>query len=360
MKRFLLLTAIFTSGLTCAQIPQGYYDNATGTGYVLKTQLFNIIKGHTDKGYNNLYNCYKNSDRDNFYENDGTLLDIYSEKPSGTDAYNFSLTASGERCGNYASEGDCFNREHLMPQSIFGERAPMKADAHHVIPTDGKVNGQRSNYAFGKVGNATWTSTNGSKLGSNLNSGYSAGYSGIVFEPIDEFKGDVARALLYFATRYEDKMASYSHAMLNRTKNECFSPWFKNVLLTWHAQDPVSQREIVRNNAVYNFQGNRNPYVDHPEYVEMIWGAIAGTSGFEATANISVYPNPAIGNMVNIYCEAAVDDIQLISINGQIVKHIVSPRFSSNTYTLTDLSQGFYFLKVAGRDGSMTKKIIVN
>lgn len=181
-----------------------------------------------------------------------------------------------------------------------------------------------------------------------------------MFEPIDEFKGDVARALLYFATRYEDKMQNYSHEMLNGTKTQCFSNWFKNVLLTWHTQDPVSPREITRNNAVYAFQGNRNPYIDHPEYVQAIWGTPAGTSDFEVAANISIYPNPATGNMINVYSEAVIDNLQLININGQVVKNIDAPQFSDNKYILQDLPQGFYFLKLEGAGGYVTKKIIVN
>jgi endonuclease I len=361
MKKYhLLIAAVFTSAIGVAQIPAGYYNNATGTGYTLKTQLYNIIKGHTTKSYDALYTCYQTSDRDYFYENDGTILDIYSEKPAGTDAYTYSATSAGDRCGNYANEGDCYNREHIMPQSVFSEASPMVSDAHHILPTDGKVNGMRNNYAFGKVGTASWTSTNGSKRGNNLNSGYSAGYSGVVFEPIDEFKGDVARCLFYFATRYENQIANWDHEMLNGTSNKVFSTWFLNVLLTWHAQDPVSAKEIARNNAVYMFQGNRNPYIDHPEYVGMIWGAVMGVEDMEALNNISIYPNPAVGQTINIYSKAEIDAIELININGQIVQQIKKPVFNSNTYTLQNLPQGFYLLRLESAQGAVTKKVIVN
>jgi endonuclease I len=361
MKKYhLLIAAVLTSAIGVAQIPAGYYNNATGTGYTLKTQLYNIIKGHTTKSYDALYTCYQTSDRDYFYENDGTILDIYSEKPAGTDAYTYSATSAGDRCGNYANEGDCYNREHIMPQSVFNEASPMVSDAHHILPTDGKVNGMRNNYAFGKVGTPSWTSTNGSKRGNNLNSGYSAGYSGVVFEPIDEFKGDVARCLFYFATRYENQIANWDHEMLNGTSNKVFSTWFLNVLLTWHAQDPVSAKEIARNNAVYMFQGNRNPYIDHPEYVSMIWGAVMDVEDVAALNSISVYPNPAVGQTINIYSEAEIDAIELININGQIVQQIKKPVFNSNTYTLQNLPQGFYLLRLESAQGAVTKKVIVN
>jgi endonuclease I len=191
---FLLLS--FTASI--AQAPAGYYSTATGSSYTLKTQLHNIIKGHTDNSYGGLYTIYQTSDVDNFYENDGTVLDMYSEKPTGVDPYNYG-TGSTQRCGTYAKEGDCYNREHIIPQSSFNSAAPMVSDAHFITPTDGKVNGQRSNHPHGTVATATWTSLNGSKLGSSSVSGY----TGTVFEPIDEFKGDIARMYFYFATRYE-------------------------------------------------------------------------------------------------------------------------------------------------------------
>ncbi|MEO4004869.1 endonuclease [Flavobacterium sp. CAU 1735] len=351
------LSAFLMSVVTSfAQIPQGYYNSATGTGYTLKTQLYNIIKGHSAKSYNALYTCYQTSDRDYFYENDGTILDIYSEKPDGPDFYNYSATVTGDRCGNYANEGDCFNREHLMPQSVFNEASPMVSDAHHILPTDGKVNGMRSNYPFGIVSNPTWTSRNGSKLGNNTTSGY----SGKAFEPIDEFKGDVARCLLYFVTRYEDKVATWNHAMLNNTSNQALSNWFKNILLTWHNQDPVSPREIARNNAIYAFQGNRNPYIDHPEYVAMIWGQALATDTFDALAAVTVYPNPSNTNRIAIQSEKALDEITLITLNGQVLQQIKNPTGNQGTYTLENLPQGFYFVKMAAENQSTTRKVIIN
>ena len=132
---FLLLLVFVTVGF--AQIPSGYYSTATGTGYSLKTQLYNVIKDHTNNGYAGLYTTYLTSDVDNFYENDGTILDMYSENPSGTDPYTYT-TATTQRCGSYSAEGDCYNREHIIPQSVFNEQSPMVADAHFITPTDGK------------------------------------------------------------------------------------------------------------------------------------------------------------------------------------------------------------------------------
>jgi len=278
MNKFLfsiLLSFLFLGSF--AQIPAGYYDAAIGkTGYELKSALHTIItNGHNDKGYTALYTGYVTGDTD---PEDGFVWDMYSENPTGADPYNFSHGQA--QCGNYSNEGDCYNREHLMPQSVFNEASPMRNDFFHVVPSDGKVNGIRSNYPFGEVGNASTTSLNGSQLGSCS----SPGYSGTVFEPIDEFKGDIARALLYFGTRYETQVDSWSHEMLNGTENQVFSSWFLAVLLKWNAQDPVSTKETVRNNAGYTFQGNRNPFVDHPEWVECIWNNNCSGLSFTSTA----------------------------------------------------------------------------
>jgi endonuclease I len=359
-KIFTLAMALVAMGIF-AQAPATYYNNATGTGYSLKTQLYNIIRaGHTARSYNQLYTCYETSDRDYFYENDGTVLDIYSENPAGVDPYNFAAVGTSDRCGNYSVEGDCYNREHLLPQSVFSEASPMVTDAHHILPTDGKVNGERSNWPFGKVGSVNYTSQNGSKRGSNLNSGYSAGYSGTVFEPIDEFKGDVARCLLYMATRYQNVIGGWGDwAMLDGTSDRVFTPWALSTLLTWNAQDPVSAREVTRNNAVYNFQGNRNPFIDRPEFVSQIWGMVAGLEDVLA-ATVSVYPNPAVNNQVNIYSEVTIDEIELVNLNGQLVQRIQKPRATSNTYTVEQLPQGFYLLRATSGNQTITKKILVN
>ncbi|MXN90107.1 T9SS type A sorting domain-containing protein [Flavobacterium sp. Sd200] len=370
MKKFYTLFLAFTAVAAFAQIPAGYYNTATGTGYTLKTQLHNIIDDHTDRGYAGLYTTYTTSDKDFYYENNGTLLDMYSENPTGPDAYEYEYGSSQQDDGTLGTaEGQRFNREHIVPQSYFSSNLPMYADAHFIVPTDKYVNGQRGNFPFSKVGTATLTTSNGSKKGSNLNSGYSAGYTGTVFEPIDEFKGDIARMILYFATRYEGQLAGFytstnvsstqSKAMFDGTEGHAFSNTFLNVLLTWHEQDPVSQREIDRNNAIYVRQRNRNPYIDHPEYVAQIWGSVAGVKDV-LTSALSVYPNPAVNNKVNIYSESVLDEIQLINSNGQSIQRIQKPQSASSTYTLEQLSQGFYLLKATSGNQTITKKILVN
>ena len=254
--------------------PGSYYDSiTTQTGYTLKTALHNLINNHTTRGYSAIWTFYSSNALDTYYEKDGTILDIYSENPNGSDPYNFTKVSN--QCGSYSGEGDCYNREHSFPRSWFGgDIEPMNSDIHHIFATDGKVNSVRSSYPYGEVASASYTSANGSKLGSASSS---LGYSGTVFEPIDEFKGDIARAYFYMATRYEDQIASwqsissYGDAVLNGTSTAVFEPWVISMLLSWHANDPVSQKEIDRNEAAYAHQGNRNPFVDHPEYVTKIW-----------------------------------------------------------------------------------------
>ena len=353
-----LLLFVFTA---FAQPPAGYYNNATGTGYALKTQLKTIItKSYFDQGYNpGLYETYVTSDLDLFYEKNGTMLDVYSENPTGSECeFTYGIKEDDGFLGN--NECERYNREHLIPQSVFDKATPMYSDAHFVLPSDKRVNAQRGDLPFGVVNVANWTSTNGSKRGSNLNSGYSAGYVGTVFEPIDEFKGDIARCLLYFATRYEDVVAGYNYTMFNNTSTQVFTDTFKNILLTWNAQDPVSPREIARNNAIFKRQNNRNPYIDNISYITKIWGSPLGTSAYEIASKVSVFPNPSNNRSINIQSESNLDTIELITLNGQLIQQIKNPVLQNNLYKMDNLTQGFYFLKLTSRGLSITKKVIVN
>ena len=167
IKTLLIVGLLFSAANIFAQIPTGYYDGTAGlTGAALKTKLSQIItSGHQAKSYDNLYVGYPNTDKDKYYENDGSVLDMYSENPIGADPYVYQHGV--KKCGNYNTEGDCYNREHIVPQSFFGSASPMVSDIHHIPPTDGKVNGMRSNNPFGVVTSPTFTSQNGSKLGKN-------------------------------------------------------------------------------------------------------------------------------------------------------------------------------------------------
>lgn len=258
---FMIISLLCGSFFSHAQIPAGYYDAASGLGgQELKTALHGIIDDHTVKSYDDLWTYFQTTDNDA-----GNVWDMYS---------NCTFTFVTNQCGNYDEECDCYNREHSFPASWFNDATPMYSDLFHVVPTDGWVNNKRGNYPYGEVQNPTYTSYNGSKLGPCSYTGY----TGTVFEPIDEYKGDFARTYFYMATRYENVIAGWynnsteSNAVLLPNSFPVFETWFLNMLGEWHVADPVSQKETDRNDAVYNIQTNRNPFIDHPEYVYDIWG----------------------------------------------------------------------------------------
>ena len=359
MKKIIsLFTLLLFVSFAFGQIPTGYYNNTSGkTGYVLKTALKTIItNGHTNHSYGSLYTGYQTTDKDLYYENDNSVLDMYSENPAGTDSYFY--THGNRKCGNYNSENDCYNREHLLPQSVFSSASPMKNDIHFVVPSDGYVNGQRSNLPFGEVGSSVlWTSMNGSKKGYNATSGF----SGVVFEPIDEFKGDIARCLLYFATRYESQVSSWTYSnVLNGTSNQVYTNWFLNVLLTWNKQDTVSQREIDRNNACYNYQGNRNPFIDHNNFVDSIWGMPTYASIPENRfATLKVFPNPTTTNSVTITCQNNLNSIEVFTILGKKVKEIIRNETGSKLIKIKDLPKGILVIKIKSGEKSVVRKVVV-
>jgi len=282
LKKYLLLWFILPE-LCLAQIPAGYYSGTDGlSGYQLKTKLHNIISAKNyNWHYDDLKTLYGQTDIDKYYDYDASnntyLLDIYSNNPGGTTAYHYTLS---NIISSANAEGLGWNREHMMPQSSFNSAYPMYSDLFFVVPTDARINQLRSNYPYGNAGSTVYYSfTNGSKQASNGTA--NATYTGRVYEPINEFKGDVARALLYFVVRYEGKLSGFNFSTnadpakdqspLDGTEEKAYENWYVAMLLNWHQSDPVSQREIDRNNAVYNIQKNRNPFIDHPEWVNMIW-----------------------------------------------------------------------------------------
>ena len=241
-----------------------YYKNADGKkGSALKTALCGIIYKSSNPGYDALMTMYETSDR----REDGKLRDWYSKTT------NYVIHGPAEN-HSYKKEGDSYNREHSVPQSWFSKSSPMKSDGHHVVPTDGYVNNRRGNYPFGEVKNPTYTS-NGDycKLGQCK----TEGYGGTVFEPGDDIKGDLARIYFYMTTCYENQISSWSsnaeasHVFAGN-KYPGLTTWTLNMFLRWAEEDPVDAVETARNIAVYNHQGNRNPFVDYPGLEQYIWG----------------------------------------------------------------------------------------
>ena len=334
IKTLLIVGLLFSVANIFAQIPTGYYDGTVGlTGAALKTKLSSIISsGHQTKSYDALDDEYPNSDKDSYYEKDGTVLDIYSENPTETDPYVYQFGV--KKCGNYKIEGDCYNKEHIFPQGYFNKASPMVSDIHHIVPTDGKVNGMRSNFPFGNVGSSvSYTSKNGSKLGTSN----SVNYSGKVFEPINEFKGDVARMIFYFATRYEAKLKDFdANDILTNTSFPGIQSWELEVLKQWHTQDPVSQREIDRNNAAYTYQRNRNPFIDHPEYVDLIWGTTTPDTEAPSTPT-NLIVTGSTSSTISLSWTASTDNI-MVATYDIYLDGTLKTSSSSNSITVTGLN----------------------
>lgn len=254
-----------------AQGPNGsndYYWNADGKkGSSLKTSLRNIISAnYNQQTYKQVWDAYETTD----IKPDGIhIYDIYSS------ISNFIFGVNQDK-GSHKKEGDAYNREHTFPKSWFGGVVlPMHTDLFHVMPTDGFVNEQRSDYPYGE------TDANGSdEKNYKSANGYSKrgyckteGYSDVVFEPNDEYKGDLARNYFYMATRYENEITSWSSPVLTNSSYKPYVEWHMNMLMRWSREDPVSEKEIARNNAVHEIQNNRNPFIDYPGLEEYIWGS---------------------------------------------------------------------------------------
>lgn len=244
-----------------------YYASisSTATGKDLKSALYGLIKvTKTYVTYDQLYDVYREAD---VREDGKHLWDIYSDTTMYT-LYDNRIS------GNYSKEGDALNREHMIPQSLFSEKLPMKADPHHVLPSDGFVNGKRSNYPHGNVTSSpTYTSNDGCKLGKGTG-------NTTVFEPMAHYKGDIARIYFYFVTCYQDKLSSLEGGFDAFTYDSypSIDTEFLEVYLRWHLEDPVSEKEIVRNREIQEFQPNRNPFIDRPQYACRIWGGTNSTT----------------------------------------------------------------------------------
>jgi endonuclease I len=285
------------------------------------------------------------------------VWDMYSDVPGGTPPYVFHYNA-GEECGNYSGEGDCFNREHSWPKSWFNDVAPMNSDMFHIYPTDGYVNGKRSNYPYGTVSSTSWISLNGCKLGTcNW-----PGYNGTVFEPLNDYKGDFARTYFYMSTRYYTEDGSWN--VTDMTNKSQLKPWALQMMLHWANIDPVSTKEVSRNNALYGIQHNRNPFIDHPEYASLIWGNPVGTEEQNPVIfQLSVYPNPATDHCtVLLPDEITSSDLHpiLVSVTGMKYTPAFSREGNNLEFNVQPLSKGIYFLILTGESAAYHAKVVKN
>ena len=268
-KTYMTLLAVLAVLTASADAPNGsgtYYQAANGKkGAALKSALRRIVQTTVERSYDDLWTDFRTTDK----RSDGKVWDMYSS------ITNF--TFGTDQAGSFQKEGDVYNREHSFPKSWFGgEIKPMYTDLHHMYPTDGYVNNRRGNLPFGTTNGETYKSSGGfSKVGACTYNGY----TGEVFEPNDEYKGDLARTYFYMVTRYEEKLADWynnnseARTTLNGTTYPAFQTWQLNMLMEWATKDPVSAKETARNNAVYGIQLNRNPFIDYPGLEQYIWGS---------------------------------------------------------------------------------------
>ncbi len=253
---FITLVGILCAVNAVADMPRDYYpDDLEGRNKGdLKTELHKLIKDHRriEYGKYGTWVVFRESD----IRDDGTVWDMYSN----IDRY---FPASG------AAKG--MNIEHSVPKSWWGDDYPYTVDGsfdlHHLVPADADANSAKSNYALGEVDGTPAFNNGVSKVGK------ATGYSFNVFEPADEYKGDFARMYMYFVTCYQDySWRSLGTNMFITGAYPTLNSYSQNLLLKWHRNDPVSRKEIDRNNAVYRHQFNRNPFIDYPQMAEYIWG----------------------------------------------------------------------------------------
>lgn len=280
MSSLMMLAATVTSP---ADIP-AYWASVDGKS---GATLWSAVSAATSKnfksiGYSGLYSAYLKTD---VYPADsvgkaGKIWDMYGE----------CVFATTNTCGNYNGVCDCYNREHSIPQSWWGGGTNgIGNDIFHVLPTDGKINGVRSNYEYGEVnGGTNWRgnkygaagswSTNKKTIASAA--GESVNGSGNVFEPKPQYKGDWARGIMGTIVKWQQSNLTTGNNFFSGTYTASgyFGLTKKAVvlLMKWHREDPVSQKEIDRNNGIQQTQGNRNPFIDYPYLAEYIWGEHAG------------------------------------------------------------------------------------
>jgi endonuclease I len=362
MKKIYSLLALLSISLILAQAgtpATPYYDgsNWTLTGTALKDALATkITSTHTNfLSYTpGVWEASKVTDLDP--NNSNNVLLIYGWE-NGTDG-SVTNDRSRDKTNNGGSTGQ-WNREHVFAKSLgspsLDDGAPSDAgeDAHHLRPSDVQWNNSRGNLKF-----ATGSGNSGTVTGG--------------WYPGDEWKGDVARMMMYMYLRYGSQCLPIN---VGTGTSPASDSNMVNLFLQWNVEDPVSAFEDARNTYHGNTsntyaQGNRNPFIDNPYLATEIWGGTAAenrwptvflsTTTFDTIADISIYPNPSNNHKINIDSAIILEEIDLININGQLIQRIKKPLSQNHTYTLDNLPTGFYFVKMSSEKQSVTKKIIIN
>lgn len=261
-----------------AAIPGGYYSGLEGkSGVTLKKAVKAAAKNHTAIDYgNSTWNVFIESDT-RIVNGQRCWWDMYS--PDNVPAPS-------------ASSHNGLNIEHSVANSWWGgTKNDAYKDLMHLNPSNSDANSRKSNYPLGEIQTETWS--NGVTFVGKPKSGCGGGAS-YVYEPADEYKGDFARAFFYMFTIYDDiawKTSSGYGYMYDPSSDLLFKPWAYEMLLRWDAEDPVSQKEIDRNEAIYKHQKNRNPFIDNPGLAQYIWGSKRNTP-FHSDGNVDPDPDP--------------------------------------------------------------------
>ena len=373
MKKIYFLLLQFSAVLGFAQAgapADPYYNgfNWTLTGMPLKSALATKLTSTHTKflTYAEAENAIKITDLDPSDNTNTNLLLIYGFSNNicnYTNETSFGTSTDDNdhrRRHKEADSGgqDCaWNREHTYARALGIPNLNTNeadADVHHVRAADVARNGFRDNDRFfDGQGNSF--------------------ESGLLWYPGDEWKGDIARIMMYMYLRYGNQclptgVAQTGIATATNDSN------MVQLFLEWNAEDPVSEYEDKRNTYLGNTsntygQGNRNPFIDNPYLATVIWGgpiaenrwpATLSTNSFELIADINIYPNPSNDQKINIETENELDEIQLINVNGQIMQQVSNPIRNQNKYTLENLPHGFYFLKLSSDKKSIVKKIVIN
>lgn len=322
MKKNLLNLLLLLVGLQAsAAVPSNYYTGSLGkSDQELMLSLHQKIKGHYMLYYGNLWEKFKTTDYDGTY-----IIDRYSTS---------QFTYQTDQCGNYSGVGDCYNREHSVPNSWWGgDQDTMYTDLYHVYPVDGWVNHERENYPFGNCANGTPKGTG--KLGTCTHSGY----TGKVFEVADEYKGDFARSYFYMVVRYMDRVGSWTNGLgsvvFSNSSYKHLTPWAISQLLEWHRNDPVSTLEANRNEAVYGIQHNRNPFIDHPELAEFLWGNRTGMPWTGSASTDPVISSPTNGSTINVGTNTGNGVTKTITVKGVYLTQSVAVSVTGTGFSVT-------------------------
>ncbi len=336
-----------------AQIPQGYYSSAIGLrGDSLKDVLNNIIDGHTEFYYTSssqmdCWDVLKLADKDP--NNPSNVIGVYS---------GFSMNGPLEY-----NNGSGWSREHVWAKSRgnFGTSRGTGTDLHNLMAEDISTNSARNNRNF-DLGDTRFIDNSGVYSGTTNSYTSSTNW---VWEPRDEMKGDIARIIFYMDVRYEGEHGELDLEVADTLLSSSDqSPLHGNarVLYQWHLLDTVSAAERRRNDTIFKYQGNRNPFVDHPEFVQYIYGNRFGSAtalkAKDFENEIKLYPNPSEDLLQIDSKSALIKELIMWDANG---KEVFRNNYSAAhlTIDLSTLRKGTYLVRIISADGrSATKKYL--